>query len=147
MPVGIVDLFFYEELSRVAGHETGSQWLLSKCTKPGCSRRGTSSTGGSSTPSLSRTPDQSAPASPRGQHQLCIESKAPAGHRVGFFSSNHESSHTSSFSSIMRLGDVDLTTVQATMLAASKLSPSSSFKSDSSMIGLIFTDAAHSVLD
>ncbi len=140
MPLNVVDLFFYEELSRVAGHETGSQWLLLQCTKLGRSRMSTSSTGCSST--TSRTPDQSAPASPRGQ-QLCIEAKGSPGHRERLTTTNNESNHTEN-SSTLRSRDVDSTIDEATK---SRLSPSSSIKSDSSMIGLIFTDAAHSVLD
>ncbi len=142
MPPKIVDLFFYEELSRLAGHETGSQWLLSQCTRleRSSSRKSMTSTGCSTTPC--RTPDHSAPASPRSQ-QLCIEIKAPAGHRERPIFSHHESSHTP-VSSITRL---DSSTDQVMKHAASRSSPSSSFKSDSTLIGLIFTDAAHSVLD
>jgi hypothetical protein len=143
----IVDLYFYEELSRIAGHETGSQWLLSQCTRleRSSSRKSMTSTGCSSTPC--RTPGQSAPASPRAQH-LCMETKVPAVHSERHNLSNPESSHRSvSSTSITRLEGVDSSMDQVLRHAWSRLSPSCSFKSDSSLIGLIFTDAAHSVLE
>jgi hypothetical protein len=135
MSPNIVDIFFYEELSQVAGHEAGSQWLLSQTTKLGRSKM---STGCSTTPC--RTPDESAPTSPRGQ-QMCVEATSPAGHR------GKNNSSQKSFSSSFQMEGVDSSLNQMIKSAASNLSPSSSFKTDSPMIGLIFTDAAHFVLD
>ncbi len=136
----IAELFFYEELSRIAGHETSSQWLLKQCTGlERSSSRKRQASSGSSTPC--RTPVESAPASPRVQHQY-NEAKKPAVHRESTISSSSGSSSTMRF-------DVDSSTPmdQAMKRAAARLSPSATFKSDSSMIGLIFTDAAHTVLD
>mmetsp|Transcript_27688 Transcript_27688/g.57623 ORF Transcript_27688/g.57623 Transcript_27688/m.57623 type:complete len:139 (-) Transcript_27688:28-444(-) len=134
----IVDIFFYEELSRVAGHESGSQWLLSQTTKLGCSKMSLTSTGCTSTPC--RTPDQSAPTSPRGQ-LMCVEIISPAGHR------GKVNSCQKSFSPSRQIAGVDSSMNQMIKCATSNLSACSSLKNDSSMIGLIFTDAAHSVLE
>jgi hypothetical protein len=145
MPSKIVDLYFYEELSRLAGHEASALWLLSQCSKRlerSSSRKSTASTGCSST--SSRTPDQSAPASPRGQSS-CTEAKAPTGYRERSVSSISESCHKSL--SMMQSEVVDSPMDEAMKCIASRSSPSSSFKSDSSIIGLLFTDAAHTVLD
>ena len=144
MSCTVVDLYFYEELSRIAGHETGSQWLLSQTIKlsRATSRMSLSSTGCTSTPC--RTPDHSAPASPRGQ-QMWTEAMVPAGHRNRIVSTNPPSCHKSFFLNIPTEG-LDSPLEQVMRGNAFNLSPNS-FKSDSSKIGLIFTDAAHSVLD
>ncbi len=138
MSLKVVDIFFYEELSRIAGHEKGSQWLLAQTNKLGRTRMSIASTGCSSTPC--RTPVHSAPSSPLSQ-QMYVEAMASTGNRGSLYSL------LKPCTSSMQIDSVDLPLHQIIKCASLNLRPSSSFKSDPSMIGLIFTDAAHSVLE
>jgi hypothetical protein len=151
MPISIVDLYFYEELCRVAGHETGSRWLLALHTKQRRLKRSTSGT--SCFSSTCRPPDrtyQSAPASPRIQPS-CLDGKVSArchGRPLsaginlcnGSFSANIRSS-TDPFGAESNFLEIALKNPAPSQISPPLLLP------DSPKMGLIFTDAAHSVLD
>ena len=142
MPLKIVDRYFYEELSRVVGHEASSQWLLSQNSFRSRHRSSYSSTGCSNTPC--RTPERSSPPSPQLSTPAGFSDVAVPGlGNVKVSSSvSHDVNAKFSSSPIYPLSSSEA------FVAASKLrSISDLSQSDTSRIGLIFTDAAHSILD
>jgi hypothetical protein len=157
MPISIVDLYFYEELCRVAGHETGSQWLLEQHNKQRRLKRTASGITGISCPSpLYRTSEitfRSAPASPRSQ-RASLDGASMAGHHgrtLAFGIDLCTESYSSNIKSFTDSFPLQRTGRNSLDLALNNAVPSHSppplIKPDSPMMGLVFTDAAHSVLD
>ena len=142
MALNIADFFFCEELSRVVDQETGAQWLLSRSMNayhPGTSVQ------------QSRSPDQS-PAAPGSLCSMSCDVKGvvPAtGHHGKHISSTSFSSSLSSMDlfSLDRAEPAILDLDLAFKSSAPDLDAPCSLKSDPSMFGLLFTDAAHHALD
>ena len=146
MALNIADFFFCEELSRTVDHQTGLQWLLSRSTNQ-CSP-------GASSVFKSESSNQSADTSPNSQ-QSYMKSVVSAGQHSRHISSCAESC-TSSFCS--SLSSMDRFSLERTESASVDLDlalkgevpylhATQSMKPDPSMMGLLFTDAAHHVLD
>jgi hypothetical protein len=143
MPLNVADRFFYEELAQFVGHEASSQWLLSQNSVRSRHRSSLTSTGSSASPC--RTPNRSMPASPP------FHSSADLGDGCG--NSRHlcparDLANTSSVLPALDLSSqqpFEASTAEAILKNSSRLS--ASLAADSSKLGLIYTDAAHSVLD
>jgi hypothetical protein len=144
--MSVVDLFFYEELSRVAGQETGSQWLRTTVRHVSKKRKMMSG---------QRSPDFSRPSSPRSWASSVDSNtnmdKGCAGTAVSGTPSSESSIvpprklHLDFLPNLhdQLSQDVDM------FKAACRSSPKQHAltTSSESRIGLIFTDAAHTVLD
>ena len=140
--MSIVDLYFYEELSSVAGNEIGSQWLKKtvgnslRRRKSGFARFGSSFGRLDRGSSLSSLSESSCPSSPR---SCASTTESP-------MCNDKPSSGSSSFSKTNFSND---SYDQAEEFRNAFSSPShfSSEQTGASTEGLIFTDAAHMVLD
>jgi hypothetical protein len=147
MSLNIADIFFYEELSRIVDHETGSQWLLSRSAKK-CK---ISVTRDSTLSTPCRTPGQSAPASPRSES--CMDDEIPSGYHATNTTPCINPCSASFSSSLLSMDVFSLARTESTSLdlalknAALNLGTRSVLKPDPSILGLMFTDAAHHVLD
>ena len=137
--MSIVDLYFFEELSSTAGHEIGTQWLKKivanslKRRKSAVGRSFSRLTNGSS----GKTPDTSTPSSPRSW-----TSAADATTQFDKYSAASGNIPLEQ-STVLFTHWPDETFKTANQ--GSKLYPTT--HADISKEGLVFTDAAHTVID
>ena len=139
-----MNTFFFEELSRIAGREVGSQWLK-QISGSSLKKRKSSS---ASFPIMGKTADQSSPVSPRN----CALDSA-----INSFSSTTVSGECFEISSTqgpkIHLDLLPNLHSQSSwpeeMFFATESVPKlhSNGNRDEDTMGLIYTDAAHTVLD
>ena len=150
--MSIIDLCFYEELFRTAGHEVGSQWLKSSFGIGMKKRKSTFGRLGATFGPLSgsRTPETSNPSSPRsvasvadsGSHtdkiRLCAATLCCNDNLQVKASSPHQLAQQRNESGWQEQG-------RRASTSSSKLYPS--LETEESTKGLLYTDAAHTILD
>jgi hypothetical protein len=152
MPKGIVDQFFYEELCRVAGHEAGSQWLLSCRTKQRSLKRSISDISCSSNDCNEHERTfRRAPASPRSQPPW-IDGPTTVYYGKSLHAgidlcSGSYSANNRSFADSFSLPRTESISLERVLKNIASHSPPPLINSKFQTMGLIFTDAAHTVLD
>ena len=148
--MSIVDLYFYEELSRTVGHEIGSQWLKSKFGV-GMRKRKSNSARLFGPFSGCRTPHTSNPSSPRsvasaadfGSHidKTYSGSKISTWRSDTFLVKASNAQHSVQLKTELECQDED----QNASHSSSKLCPSS--ETETLKNEPIFANVAHTVLD
>jgi hypothetical protein len=153
MALNIADIFFYEELTRIVDHETGARWILSRSSKNYHHVENSmykSSVRDFVAPSSTSSP--SGPSSPLTKASVMDGVASAEHHSI----KNTSSSDSCRASLPFSLSSTDLfslpRTESASLVFAFKaalpnVGTPRSQKSDPSMLGLLFTDAAHHVLD
>ena len=138
--MSVVEVYFFEELSMLVGQQSATQWLEStvrhniRKRSSALLSRELGSTG-TSTPD-SRTPESSCPPSPRCCVPLNARHDRPARKDPAQTKKNVSSDVRSSLCNHEMINPA----VSSTKLARAK-------EHDRSMYGLLFTDAAHAVVD
>jgi hypothetical protein len=151
--MSIVDLYFYEELSSVAGNEIGSQWLKKtvgnslRRRKSGFARFGSSFGRLSRGSSLSSLSESSCPSSPRSCASTTESPMFNDKPSSGSAAPEDEVFAITSSCSKTNFSNDSYDQAEEFRNAFSSPSHFSSEQTGASTEGLIFTDAAHMVLD
>ena len=141
--MSIVDLFFYEELSSIAGHDVGTQWL--KNTSGDGAKHGKSSlrnTGKSRSP---HTSSWTLDRDEKLQNENVLSSVAKCRESLQLKSSIRlPKIHVDSLPNLYVQSYLPQDLIKAANLSPKLKNPTNT---DDSKLGLMFTDAAHTVLD
>jgi hypothetical protein len=137
----VSDAYFYHELSRTCGSDIAYLWIHAQLS----AKSNKCNTGSSTTCTPNRSPMNSAPTTPRGRsagmafpptHRSVQIKEEVCGNSKDVVKSTEESS-----------ADRYKAEYQITAAKNTHLDPATAAKSNGNNIGLLYTDAAHTVLD